>query len=310
MASEWYQVAYKGGGPVKVKGFPRPLYPPDASKHGKKASVDGPDIKALKRALCRGGRWGDWNPDAWDEAFSNAFSHGKGTGNVKDSGIAGFQRQMDIDDTGWWGKSSFTTLTYCLISDPNSPHVGQPLLDGPCVQLLNQAFDKFGGKEPAPSGGGTIRKAALDLAVTQIGVKESPANSNQCKYTSWYGMTGPWCAMFVTWCFLTNTTGKSPSFVKGSKYAYVPYVVADARSGKNRLMTTDDPQPGDLVCYDWGYDGTYDHIGIFEKWTSGTSFNAIEGNTSTSNNSNGGQVMRRTRNRSAQATTFVVVKEP
>jgi hypothetical protein len=64
------------------------------------------------------------------------------------------------------------------------------------------------------------------------------------------------------------------------------------------------------VCYDWSRDGEYDHIGIFEKWTNKPTFNAIEGNTSTSDNSNGGQVMRRSRNTNGQNTVFVRVREP
>jgi hypothetical protein len=115
--------------------------------------------------------------------------------------------------------------------------------------------------------------------------------------------------MFCTWCF--ETSGNSPAFVKGSRYAYVPYVVGDARDARNGLKTTDDPIPGDLVCYDWERNGEYDHIGIFEKWVMGASdFQAIEGNTSTSNNSNGGEVMRRSRNASQQGTVFVRVAEP
>jgi hypothetical protein len=39
-------------------------------------------------------------------------------------------------------------------------------------------------------------------------------------------------------------------------------------------------------------------------------FEAVEGNTSTSSNSNGGQVMRRTRTRNGQGTIFVRVAEP
>ena len=39
-------------------------------------------------------------------------------------------------------------------------------------------------------------------------------------------------------------------------------------------------------------------------------FNAIEGNTSVSNNSNGGEVMRRARSTPQQGTVFVRVSEP
>jgi hypothetical protein len=97
--------------------------------------------------------------------------------------------------------------------------------------------------------------------------------------------------------------------VKGARYAYVPYIVNDARLGKNGLSITSSPKRGDLVCYDWSRDGEYDHIGVFEGWTSGRVFEAIEGNTSLSDNSNGGEVMRRERDAGSQATIFVRVKE-
>jgi hypothetical protein len=306
--TEWHEKAYLGGPPPDgLPALPRPLYPPDASSKGKQPSSDGPDVVAFKRALCRAGRWGSWDPSSWDDSYSNLFAHGRGP-NVKDTGLAGFQRQMDIDDTGWLGSKTYSAMSYALISDPDAAHYREPIFDGECVRLLNSAWERFGGNEPPPPQTGTLRQRALQKAITQIGVKESPPDSNQVKYTDWYGMIGPWCAMFCTWCF--ETEGDSPAFVRGQSYAYVPYIVADARAGRHGLKTTDDPIPGDLVCYDWAWDGEYDHVGIFEKWVPGSGeFQALEGNTSTSNDSNGGQVMRRTRNRSEQSTVFVRVAE-
>jgi hypothetical protein len=45
------------------------------------------------------------------------------------------------------------------------------------------------------------------------------------------------------------------------------------------------------------------------KLNSSGGFTAVEGNTSTSDNSNGGQVMRRDRNKNQQGTVFVRVSE-
>jgi|SRR5262245_1738071 len=303
-AGNWWESPYAGGPMVPVLGFPRPLYPPDAKQFGKQPSGDGDDVIAYKRTICRLGRWGDWNPESWDDSFSNNFSHGKGP-NVKDTGVAGFQRQMDIDDTGWIGKATFNALRSARV--PQGPNRGEMGMDGEAQRLINSAWKKFGGSEPDIDTG-TLRQQALKKAISQIGVEESPPNSNRCKYTEWYGMVGPWCAMFCTWCY--ETSGNSPSFVKGSRYAYVPYIVADARAGRYGLKTVDDPIPGDLVCYDWQADTVFDHVGVFEKWLVGAGdFNCIEGNTSYANDSNGGSVMRRVRNR-AQKITFVRVSEP
>jgi hypothetical protein len=63
--------------------------------------------------------------------------------------------------------------------------------------------------------------------------------------------------------------------------------------------------------YDWQNDGEYDHVGIVETSPDASgNFVAIEGNTSMSDNSNGGEVMRRERNIYAQGTVFVQVEEP
>jgi hypothetical protein len=308
--ANWWEKGYPGGPMVEVKGFPRALYPPDANKHGKKPSSDGPDVVAYKRTVSRAGRW-PWQ--TFDDTYSNGFAHGRS--NVSETGMAGVQRQGDLDDTGWVGKNTFNLLRSIRIPE-GLPHAGEPAMDAKAVDLINKAFDQFQGAEPPPEGGGTVRKQALNRAIGELGTKESPADSNQVKYSKWYGMIGPWCAMFVTWAYelgAQDLRKDSPSFVQGSYYAYVPYIVGDARGSHRGLKTVDssDVMPGDLVCYDWGWDGTYDHVGLFERWTSGTSqFDAIEGNTSYGNNSNGGEVMRRSRSVSGQATVFVRVKEP
>lgn len=287
---------------VELPGFPRPLYPPDAAAHGHEPSRDGPDVVAYKRTVARLGRW-PWQ--TYDDSYSNGFAHGT-SGNVGETGVAGVQRQSDIDDTGWIGKKTFNLLRSARC--PTGPHEGEMAMDALAAALLTDAWNMFGGHEPDPGETSTLRRRALDKAITQLGVKEKPPDSNQVKYCDWYGMLGPWCAMFVAWCY--ETTGDSPAFVQGGRYAYVPYLVADARAHKYGLQVTDDPIAGDLVAYDWAFDGEHDHVGIFEQWIGGGDFEAIEGNTSTSNDSNGGQVMRRSRNRGAQATTFIRVSEP
>lgn len=296
----WWEKPYAGGPMVKVAGFPRPLYPPDAAKYGHRPSVDGPDVVAYKRTVSRAGRW-PWQ--AFDDAYSNGFAHGKG-GNVAETGVAGVQRQQHLDATGWIGEKTFNTLRSIRV--PDGPHAGEMAMDALAADLVDEAWDLFGGSEPPPSTSST-RTAALEAALGELGYRESPSGSNRNKYGAWYGMDGvPWCAIFTTWAYVQ--TGGSSSFVRGSRYSYVPYIVGDARAERYGLSTTDDPIPGDLVCYDWELDSVYDHVGLFEHWTSGSStFTAIEGNTSTSSDSNGGQVMRRTRSRSGVA--FVRVAE-
>lgn len=180
-----------------------------------------------------------------------------------------------------------------------------PYLDGflsgelqlPDEFLIRQAARAKKAAQKAP------REKALARALTQVGTTESPRGSNRQKFGDWYGMNGvPWCAIFVTWAYAGTGT---ISFKKGSRYAYVPYIVADARAGRYGLQTVREPLPGDVVCYDWD-GGVADHVGLFEKWVDrgrGT-FKAVEGNTAVGNDSNGGEVMRRERHYS-QVEAFV-----
>jgi len=170
--SSWWESAYKGGPMVVVKGFPRSLYPPDAV--GYSPSVSGPDVEAYKRTVSRAGRW-LWQ--TFDQNFSNAFSHGKSS-NVSDSGIAGIQRQQNLQATGYIGSSTFNTLRSIRIPD-GLPNAGQMAMDATAVNLINQAYDLFqtGVVGPGPltrksmgspnyssRGGATVRLIVLHTA--------------------------------------------------------------------------------------------------------------------------------------------------
>lgn len=316
--ANWWEDPYKTGKPVAVPGFPRPLYPPDAANHDKTPSSDGPDVEAYKRVAWRAGRW--QGPAVnFDRAFSNNFSHGKKSGTVGVSGIAGLQRQMSIDPTGWVGKATFDMMRRIRV--PEGPHFGEPCMDANAANLIAQAYAMYQGVEPpAPDPSPptrSTRQRALAAAIGYLGDKESPPDSNRTKYGKWYGQDGqPWCAMFVSYVYEVDAGG-SPSFEKGRNYAYCPYVLSDARNNRNGLSVTNAPVAGDLVLYDWDgpagtSGGTFDHIGLFEEWVAynATTFLAIEGNTSTSSNSNGGEVQRRTRDTRHQATVFVRVAGP
>jgi hypothetical protein len=159
-----------------------------------------------------------------------------------------------------------------------------------------------------------LRLKALAEAKRHIGDKERTGH-NDIWVTDWYGLRGPWCAMYVTYCYDkvgSKAFAKPPappsSLHPGSgTYAYVPFMVSDARFGRNGLQVVSSPQPGDIVCYDWD-GGVADHTGLFEKWRdrSRGKFIAVEGNTAVGNDSNGGEVMERSRHFS-QVETFVRV---
>ena len=131
----------------------------------------------------------------------------------------------------------------------------------------------------------------LAVAVSQIGVKESPANSNKQKYGEAYGWNGvPWCMQFVWWVF--REAGYAILFYDGAKTAYCPDYVKWAK--KNSTWITKDYKPGDIAFMSFDGTQTAGHTGIVESVTE-SGLNTIEGNTSGDNQSNGGAVMRRYR---------------
>ncbi len=142
-----------------------------------------------------------------------------------------------------------------------------------------------------------FRRAVLAKAHTQVGVKESPPESNRVKYSEWYGVIGAWCAMFVSW--LIAQLGQGGKF----RYAYCPYIWADAIDNRNGLSAVGDPMPGDLVLYHFG-SGIAKHVGVFDHWIdrkAGT-FEDVEGNTGKLSQDNGGEVQ----DRSDRTTSLVL----
>jgi hypothetical protein len=145
----------------------------------------------------------------------------------------------------------------------------------------------------------SLGEQALAASLNELGVKESPANSNKTKYGKWFGVDGvPWCNIFVSYCFLEGAKYTICANYKGAGvYAkgctYVPTTEAWLRATgmwKGRTQ----PLPGDIAIYNWN-GGAPDHIGIVEVYLGGGQFNAIEGNTAVGNDANGGEVMRRLR---------------
>lgn len=133
----------------------------------------------------------------------------------------------------------------------------------------------------------------VEIAKTQIGQTESPANTNKTKYGKWFGVDGvAWCGMFVSWCyFMAGYPLGKIGYLKG----FAGCQTAFAHFKEKGEITTQ-PQAGDIVLFDWNGDKRYDHTGIFVKHLNELSFETIEGNTSLKNDSNGGTVMHRVRN--------------
>ena len=133
-------------------------------------------------------------------------------------------------------------------------------------------------------------KDILAVARAELGYTESPAGSNRTKYGKWFGLDGqPWCMMFVQWCF--RQAGGQDLLPALTASCGALMRAAQAKG----CWVTGGYQPGDVVIYDFpGNNVKTDHCGIVEQ-LSGGGIMAIEGNTGSGNDADGGQVQRRVR---------------
>lgn len=141
----------------------------------------------------------------------------------------------------------------------------------------------------------------IALARRELGVKEYPANSNNVKYNTayygqevWDGKAGgkfPWCMVFLWWLF--HQAEADGLFFGGKKTASCGTLMDYAKA--HGQWVTNGYQPGDIVIMDFpGNKIKTDHCGIVvTPLTDG--MRTIEGNTGVGNDSNGGEVMERTR---------------
>lgn len=154
----------------------------------------------------------------------------------------------------------------------------------------------------------TDRQRIIQACKEEVGYTENPPNSNLTKYGEWYGWNGvAWCAIFVSWIY-SKAGIKWPVRIETEKgFAWVP--VMYIRAKKNDWITID-PKEGDIVLFDWDGNASADHVGIFVEWiVKGKTFRSYEGNTSPTNQSNGGAVMLRER-KFSQVQAFVnVIKD-
>ena len=310
---EWYERAYPGGRMVGPP-WPRSLYPPDSGK----GSKDGPDVEAAKICISRGGRW-PWQ--TFDRVYSNGFAHGT-SGNVGESGVEGFQRQMKIQPTGYIGKQTANTIRSARIPE-GLPHAGEPLMNDRAIALINQAIKQFGAGAPDNDTDDISflsRQAALNHMSIRVGYTESPPHSNSDRRPdgirksqtvtaaggSWLH-NQPWCGC---WCFYALQTAK----VRGidSSLASVAQIEDNARKKAKcfKDWVTDGRRAtaGDLVVV-----GGYGvHVEMLRGPVSSGEVPTYGGNTSPGRNgsqSNGGGAYRRVRT-PREVRGFALVRYP
>lgn len=141
----------------------------------------------------------------------------------------------------------------------------------------SQVADSNASSGPA----GPSAQGALDKARSMLGLNENSNAGEINKITKKTGIdssTTPWCAAFAINILkdagILDTTGlKNPN--------YCPEIVRWAKEKNIWMERGSTPKPGDAILFDWGADGTSDHIGIVEKVENGK-ITTIEGNSSDS----------------------------
>lgn len=137
----------------------------------------------------------------------------------------------------------------------------------------------------------TTREDVIAVAKLFAGYHESENKLNI--FGRWYGMNGcAWCGMFVSACYAW--AGRPLSLESDKGYAYCPAAVDLL---KQRSQWSDDnPEPGDIVFFNWDGGDQAEHTGIVLR-VNGDGLYTIEGNTSDEDWSDGGTVALKLRHR-------------
>ena len=170
---------------------------------------------------------------------------------------------------------------------PGTQSNGYPAPTFPAGIPLNPGVSGVGAGQPIawPPAGGSLGNRIVQLARGEIGVKESPAGSNDSPRIKDYrtataGATntpGPWCAYFVSW--LTKEAG-APIGAGGNGTGYVPTLESWGKGNGKWVDGSQRPQPGDIAIFNWGGSGISDHTGIVERVAADGTVHTIEGNSS------------------------------
>lgn len=153
-----------------------------------------------------------------------------------------------------------------------------------------QTWGALGGSSFTPGAGpvqgpvpvnGDLRQRILAIAQNEVGTLEATGN-NDGDVTKYPGAFGrgqeSYCADFASWV-LTNAGASlnepwCPSIINK---------LANSGNWKGR----NDPQPGDLILFDWDHDNVADHVGLVKSVNGNGTITTIEGNTGGPNGAEG-----------------------
>ena len=117
-------------------------------------------------------------------------------------------------------------------------------------------------------------QAIVELALSQVGQQGGQP------YWSWYGFGGrvEWCACFVSWC------AEECGYIEAGIIPKFSLCFDGVNWFKTQGQWQDrnyEPMAGDIIFFDWGWDGSVDHVGIVEYCENGV-VHTVEGNSSDS----------------------------
>lgn len=122
-------------------------------------------------------------------------------------------------------------------------------------------------------GSGDFRSRILEIAQSQVGTVEATGN-NDGAVTQYPGFFGrgqeSYCADFTSWV-LTQAGGS----LNDPWCPSIRNTLINTGNWKGRT----DPQPGDIVLFDWDFDGQADHVGLVKSVNGNGTLTCLEGNT-------------------------------
>lgn len=151
-------------------------------------------------------------------------------------------------------------------------------------QAAAHGWSGYGDPEYVPhvqryySGGNIFSGLFGNQQIVNVAKNEIGASNGE-KYWRWYGFGSyqEWCACFVSWCGDRSGLIASGAMPKFSLCSDGMSWFQSHGKWQSRGST---PTTGSIAFFDWGGDGTPDHVAIVEKCENGVIY-TIGGNTST-----------------------------
>ncbi len=137
-------------------------------------------------------------------------------------------------------------------------------------------------------------KKLLEVAASQVGLKEIPVKSNWGEHVQKYlkavklNFAAPWCMAFVHWCIADVVKALLLPQTKVHNSGHV--LTVWSKTDKSLRIPADQIRPGDIFIL--VFPSGSGHTGIIEKVLPGGKYQAIEGNSNKTGSRDGIEVCR------------------